>query len=118
MQIRPCFINEVAREWADKIIAGRVAFSSDYLHAGAAELVDEYVERQAALIESQAAIAAEVWAKRNGLDPKEQPTTLLAEMAAAIAETIQAAAAAQYSADDQVAARLQYLPDSAPENAA
>jgi hypothetical protein len=118
MQIRPCFIHQIAREWADKLIAGRVAFSSDYLHADAGELVDEYVDRQAALIESQAAIAAEVWAKRNGLEPAEQPASLQAEMAAAIAEVVAAAAAAQYSADDQVAARLQYVPDSDPEKAA
>lgn len=118
MQIRPCTVNQVAREWADKIIAGRVAFSSDYLHVDAAELVGEYVERQAALIESQAAIAAEVRAKRNGFGPQRKPALRQAEMASAIAGQIAAAAVAQASADDLVAARLKFVSEFAPEDAA
>ena len=84
----------------------------------AAELVDEYVAQQVPLIESQAAIAAVVWAKRNGLEPQEQSAVRRAEMAAAIAEAIRAAAGAQVSADDLVAARLKFASEYAPEDAA
>jgi hypothetical protein len=118
MQIRPCFVKNVAREWADKLIAGRVAFSSDYLHADAGELVKEWLDRQTATIESQAAIAAEVWAKRNGLASENLPATLLHEMAAAIAEEIAQASTVQAEADRAVVSRLQYLPDDPEAGAA
>jgi hypothetical protein len=84
--VAPITVEKIAREWADKLLAGRVAFSSDLpVHP---ELADVYVRQQLSLIESQAGVAAAAWARRNSLDADEgrqKIKTIAAEMAAAIA---------------------------------
>lgn len=100
----PVTLDQIAAEWANKILSGRVAFSTDLVLMP--ELQDDYLTSQAALIESQAAVAAAAWARRRNADPAAVPAATVAALAEAIAVHVAMASEAQATADTRIAARL------------
>jgi len=100
----PVTIDQIAAEWANKILSGRTAFSTDLV--AMPELQDDYLQRQASLIESQATVAAAAWARRRDEDPAKVPAKTVAAVAEKIAVAVAMASEAQANADTQIAARL------------
>lgn len=100
----PVTIYQIAREWADKILAGRVPFSTDL--GASPELIEDYVVRYAALIETQAGYAAAAWARRRGEDPDKVPASTQAAIAERIAGDVARATMSHALADQAIADRL------------
>jgi hypothetical protein len=100
----PVSLAKIGREWADKLLSGRLPLCSDAVTAP--EILDGYVQRQVATIEEQAVLAAKAWARRSDLTDDQVTQQRVAEIAAVIADTIATASRLQASRDTEVADRL------------
>ena len=98
--MEPITLERLAANWSAGMLGGSLAFTPDMIERP--DLVDDYVERQKALIKEQSQSAAKAWARRNGRTNESVTAADVARMAACLARNIADARQCQADADREV----------------
>jgi hypothetical protein len=100
----PVTLQQIADEWASKLLAGRQSIPVDWSEVPDAR--EDYVRRQVETIREQAAIAAAAWARRAGRDPATIPEDVTRTIARKITEQIFDAVTIQTEWDIEVMEKI------------